>query len=399
MSTTRRAVLLRNHSHSLSLSPRETDEYFPEFFKVKPWNSEESLAASTLSQDGRNKQSSLNSSTASLKASPLMTRKDNFDFIIPKSPTTSRVGSYNNIDAPHVGSIDVKHYLSTEEVQELEEVGTQLRLGEVKFSMMYKDTDEKLKFILKSVSVFLKPSPSVVGCNWVCETNTVLEVLNSKKKPIEVSNGQELLVDFKKTDVTDHTLRLTVYDNRRKHVKNPVGHVIFPLRDARNLGKMNSYSKKLTFYSQPAGFNRGNVNIALSWGISAQRLDVKIGDVTNLRCPAYGVNGKEFFIKTIVFILDNKYKSYKTPLQRATPELTFKEKFTIPLTSPQLKDSTITFQLYLKHYNKKKIGHKVLVGKTVIGPYMRHGDRSLSQWEKMITNPLEEVSEQHILFL
>jgi hypothetical protein len=30
----------------------------------------------------------------------------------------------------------------------------------------------------------------------------------------------------------------------------------------------------------------------LSWGVSAQRLEVKIGDVTNLRCPTYGVNGK-----------------------------------------------------------------------------------------------------------
>ena len=101
----------------------------------------------------------------------------------------------------------------------------------------------------------------------------------------------------------------------------------------------------------------------------------------------------------VIFILGNKYKSFKTSLQRATPIIEFNEKFSVALTSPQLKDSTITFQILLKNPTKKKISHKVLVGRTIIGPYMRHGDRTLSQWEKMITNPLEEISENHILYL
>jgi hypothetical protein len=101
----------------------------------------------------------------------------------------------------------------------------------------------------------------------------------------------------------------------------------------------------------------------------------------------------------VIFILDTKYKSFKTSLQRARPEIVFKEKFSVALTSPQLKDSTITFQMFLKNPTKKKISHKALVGRTTIGPYMRHGDRTLSQWEKMITNPLEEVSEHHILYI
>ena len=75
---------------------------------------------------------------------------ENCDFIIPKSPTTPKLsmmtggaggGSYTNIHhhPSNVGAIDVKQYLSTEEVQELQEIGTQLRLGEVKFNMMYKN--------------------------------------------------------------------------------------------------------------------------------------------------------------------------------------------------------------------------------------------------------------------
>lgn len=99
-----------------------------------------------------------------------------------------------------------------------------------------------------------------------------------------------------------------------------------------------------------------------------------------------------------VFILENKYKVFKTALVRATPDVNFREKFTLPLTSPQLKDSTLTFHLYMKPSSKKRLT-KVLTGKTVIGPYMRHSDRTLSQWEKMITTPMEEIMENHILYL
>ena len=116
--------------------------------------------------------------------------------------------------------------------------------------MLYKCNEEKLRFTLKNVSVLLKPSASVVGCNWVCETVTYLETMNTKKRPVEIHNGEEVTVELKPNDVCDRTLRLTVYDARRRHVKNPIGHVIFPLREARNLDKMNSYAKKLTFYSQ-----------------------------------------------------------------------------------------------------------------------------------------------------
>lgn len=107
----------------------------------------------------------------------------------------------------------------------------------------------------------------------------------------------------------------------------------------------------------------------------------------------------EFYLKMTVFILENKYKVYKTAPVRASPDVNFREKFTLPLTSPQLKDSTLTFNLYMKTSSKKRLGAKIRTGKTIIGPYMKHGDRSLSQWEKMITTPMEEISELHILYL
>ena len=87
---------------------------------------------------------------------------ENYEFIIPRSPTTSKAaglaGSYNNIHTTHssspstlsahsaiassgglvVGAIDIKQYLSREDVQELQEIGTQLRLGLI-FLLLYSD--------------------------------------------------------------------------------------------------------------------------------------------------------------------------------------------------------------------------------------------------------------------
>ncbi|XP_057297971.1 synaptotagmin-15-like isoform X1 [Hydractinia symbiolongicarpus] len=363
------------------------------FFKVKPWTSDESLA-----QDGKESRKSLNGSSSSLRTSPLMSRTDldKCDFIIPKTQILQKQISIHHKDTASLGALDVTQYLSNEEAQELKEGG--LKLGEVKFCLAYDEVEEKLKIILKSVDVCLKPSASVLGSNWVCDTITQVDILSDKKKPIELTLGTTSLLDIKKNDVTEKTLRLSIYDSRRKHSKIPIGHALLPLREVSNIDRLNIHSKKITSYSQPAGFNKGNLVVSLSWISTAKRLEIKVGQASNLKSP-HGVDGKDHFVKITVFISGNKHKSYKTPLVKATPELKFREKFTVPLTSSQLKETSLVFQLYMKHTSKKMIITKTLTGKTVIGPYMKHADRSLSQWEKLFTNPVEELMETHTLFL
>ena len=107
----------------------------------------------------------------------------------------------------------------------------------------------------------------------------------------------------------------------------------------------------------------------------------------------------EYYLKVTVFIAGTKYKSYKSSIAKASPNLNFKEKFIVPLSSEQLKDTSFVFQLYMKHISKKMLTNKMLTGKTIIGPYMKHGERSFSQWEKVITKPMEEITETHILYL
>ena len=43
------------------------------------------------------------------------------------------------------------------------EFGSRKKLGEITFTLMYCDKTEKLKVVLKSVQVTLKPSPTVLG--------------------------------------------------------------------------------------------------------------------------------------------------------------------------------------------------------------------------------------------
>ena len=107
----------------------------------------------------------------------------------------------------------------------------------------------------------------------------------------------------------------------------------------------------------------------------------------------------DYYMKVIVYIGGTKHKSFKTQIIKATPpEINFREKFVVSLTPAQLKDSSIVFHLHMRYTNKMML-NKMLVGRTIIGPYMKRADRSLSQWERNITNPLEEVNETHALYL
>lgn len=45
------------------------------------------------------------------------------------------------------------------------------------------------------------------------------------------------------------------------------------------------------FFFQPAGFNKGNLVVSLSWISTAKRLEIKVGQASNLKSP-HGVDGK-----------------------------------------------------------------------------------------------------------
>ena len=162
---------------------------------------------------------------------------------------------------------------------------------------------------------------------------------------------------------------------------------------------MNAHTKNINSHSQPAGHNKGNLLISTMWSPAGQKLEIKVIKASNLK-NEYDDNGKEYYVKVISYIGASKHGSFKTQLIKASPELTFQEKFVLGLNTAQLKDPSIVFLLYMRNTNKMKMVNKLLCGRTAIGPYMRKMDeRNLSQWEKNITNRLEEITENHIIYL
>ena len=147
-----------------------------------------------------------------------------------------------------MGKLDINQYLSTEEVDQ--DYASQTKIGEITFSISYNKDEGKLKVTLKSVEVFLKPSASVVGCDWNCEPVTFMDFLPNIKKPSEVIYGVENSVNLKKEELEEKTLRFTVYDVKRRHNRLAIGHVLFSLREISDIDKVNIYSKKINFYSQ-----------------------------------------------------------------------------------------------------------------------------------------------------
>ena len=88
--------------------------------------------------------------------------------------------------------------------------------------MAYFPSTQKLKIILKSVEISQKPSPAVIGIRWAYEPITTVELLPvTKKSAIEISFGSEYTLRVKRSKVALKTLRLTIYDSRRKHVHVP----------------------------------------------------------------------------------------------------------------------------------------------------------------------------------
>ena len=326
---------------------------------------------------------------------------ESLGFIIPStSPTTSPGPSRSKQESIPLGQLDRALYDAAEGGGP-GGIGSHGKLGLVTFALVYCDKSEKLKVVLKSVEVTHKPSPTVVGMNWACDPLVTMELLpnTAKKEGVEMIFEAEIIIDVKRGKLNEKTLKVTVFDRKRKHVHIPIGHAIVPLRNVPNIEKMNAHTKNINFHSQPAGHNKGNLLISTMWSPAGQKLEIKVIKASNLK-NEYDDNGKEYYVKVISYIGASKHKSFKTQLIKASPELTFQEKFVLALNTAQLKDSSIVFLLYMRNTNKMKMVNKLLCGRTAIGPYMRKMDeRNLSQWEKNITNPLEEITENHIIYL
>ena len=116
---------------------------------------------------------------------------------------------------------------------------------------------------------------SVAGMNWACDPLLTLQLLpqTTKKEGVEMNFHVETTLDLKRGKIDEKTLRLTVYDRRRKHPHIPIGHSILPLRNVNNIEKMNVHTKNISIHSQPAGFNRG------AWSPTAQKLEIKVGQL------------------------------------------------------------------------------------------------------------------------
>lgn len=91
-------------------------------------------------------------------------------------------------------------------------------------------------------------------------------------------------------------------------------------------------------------------------------------------------------------------KHWKTPAKCASPDVEYEETQSMCLTGGQLMETSILIYLFAKSIVKLSITSE-LIGTCVIGPYMSKGLRSLTQWERIIAKPFEEVTVEHKLFI
>ncbi len=133
------------------------------------------------------------------------------------------------------------------------------------------------------------------------------------------------------------------------------------------------------------------------WVSSAQKLEIRLGKASGLKSP-HGILRRQFYAKISVFVGGEEIRHWKTTAKNANPDVNFDETLVVGLTGSQLMESSILVYLYAKTLVKLSIVSE-LIGTVIIGPYMSKGIRSLTQWERVVGKPFEEITEEHKIYL
>eukprot|EP00794_Sanderia_malayensis_P016697 gene16697-18391_t len=348
--------------------------------------------------------------------SPVIARKVDHPFIIPKrydlSPEIERkfgdangtvVNVFGHHSLPSCGMTKSR----TRSQEDL--VGcTNTIIGQITAELWYSDDDEMLLIRLERVHLLSTPSPSVVGSNWLSkpeckisilpQCNKFLEAISSKKNCWTIMPNSAVYIGIKKNCLHEKTLRLTCYDAKRKHDRIPIGHAFYPLENLKNFATTYEFVKELKPSSEPTCISTGKIETSVLWISSACKIQINIGNATGLKSP-HGILRRQFYVKTSVFVAGEEIQRWKSTTKCANPDVNFDESYILPLTSVQLMETTILIHLYSKSTMKRLSLTGELIGTTIIGPYMSKDPYSLTQWERVVARPLQEITEYQKLYL
>ncbi|XP_022239955.1 synaptotagmin-15-like isoform X2 [Limulus polyphemus] len=199
---------------------------------------------------------------------------------------------------------------------------------------------------------------------------------------------------IKKEQVSEKTLRLSVYDVDKRKVRHSLGHVHVPL------GKLDLQSNEIIWRDLDHSFQNSNslgeIQVNLSCSPLNSRIKVGLERIRNISGIESGEAG--VFVKVQLFHGRKLMKTKRTTLYHTTShngEILVNEHFNFAVSGRYFDSCSFVLTVFLAGLSPlvKDEPH----GKVVIGPFMYARGEQLLHWQEMLTNPRNQVLKWHSL--
>lgn len=313
----------------------------------------------------------------------------------------AKLSRWNTVGATHyqatiIGTVQPDLYRNSEDDEPME---PPFHNGRIWFSLFYHEEKEELEVnLIKAkylpgrglsqaprdpfVKLFLLPD----------EEN--FQQSKVRRRTLNPKFHEAFKFKIKKEEVSEKTLRLSVYDVDKRKVRHSLGHVRVPL------GKHDLHSneviwRELDLVSQSSS-SLGEIQVNLSCSPLNSRVKVGVERIRNISGIESGEAG--VFVKVQLFHGRKLMKTKRTIIYHTTchnGEITVNEHFNFAVSGRYFDCCSFVLTVFLAGLSPlvKDEPH----GKVVIGPFMYARGEQLLHWQEMLTNPRNQVLKWHSL--
>lgn len=285
-------------------------------------------------------------------------------------------------------------------------------LGTLMFEVHYEKYEEQLNVHLLGAQRLpvshLVTEPGIASHGGIIKCDPMVEIcLLPEEKPVVESYTQFGVQDpqfdehfaFKLTssELSNKTLRFTVYDHKRRHKLTPIGHVLYSLKGQEQAGSMierKIIERNLKLNSQPYGHTRGEILVSLNYNSGFQTITVGIAKAKNLL--HFDVqSSREYFVKVTEVSSGHKIKTKRTPATVGERHPVFNSTLSFQVSLQQLSNTSLVLALV----GRGKMRSNKTVGRAILGPSIYESGSERNHWGRMIMSPMKTVEQWHAVYL
>lgn len=285
-------------------------------------------------------------------------------------------------------------------------------LGTLAFEVQYQKYEEQLNVHLIDARRLpvrhLLTQPGVTSHEGIIKCNPMVEVcLLPEGKPLLKSYtyfdnqnpqfNEHFIFKVSPANLKNKHLRFTVYDEKRKHILTPIGHVLYSLKGHGQDGvpiERKIIERNLKLNSLPYGHTRGEVLVSLNYNLISHAITVGIerAEVTFIH-DLHSI--KKYFVKVTEICAGQKLKTKITETASSERHLVFNSYLSFQVSPSKLSHTSLVVTLV----GCGKLRSNTTVGRVVLGPSIYESNSERSHWGRMTVLPTRSIQQWHALYL